>query len=209
MLLVPLERSLMTKIISGKNVLMSIVVLLFTMMTFNQNVREEVIRAEYKVAKFVDPKQIICLATNIFYEAGGESTHGKAAVARVTLNRVNNGFANTPCNVVYQTVTKDDRKFCQFSWVCEGKGNPNKHSPSYQASLQVAYEVLVLDKYKDVVPKNTLFFHNKTVEPDWEHYDRVQVIGNHIFYSKKKKANKTHDRRKHKVKSESEFEPGS
>lgn len=198
----------MTKIISGKNVLMSIVVLLLTMMTFNQTVREEVIRAELKVAKFVDPKQIICMATNIFYEAGGESNAGKAAVARVTLNRVNNGFANTPCKVVYQATVRDDRKFCQFSWVCEGKGNPNKNSQSYQASLQVAYEVLVLDKYKDVVPKNTLFFHNTSVEPNWEHYEKVQVIGNHIFYSKKKKAKKTHDRRRH-ARAESELQPGS
>jgi spore germination cell wall hydrolase CwlJ-like protein len=199
----------MTKIISGKNVLMSVVILLLTMMTFNQSAREEVIRAELKVAKFVDPKQIICMATNIFYEAGSESTNGKAAVARVTLNRVNSGFANTPCNVVYQATIRDDRKLCQFSWVCEGKGNPNKHSPSYQASLQVAYEVLVLDKYKDVVPKNTLFFHNKSVEPDWEHYEKVQVIGNHIFYSKKKKSNNAFGKKhkKHRYTTSSEFQP--
>lgn len=192
----------------GKYVLMCVILLLFTTMTFNQSVREEVIRTEYKVAKFVDPKQVICLATNIFYEAGHESKEGKAAVARVTLNRVMSGFANTPCNVVYQTTTKDDQKFCQFSWVCEGKGNPNKRDPSYQASLQVAYDVLVLDKYKDVVPKNTLFFHNKSVEPDWEHYDKVQVIGNHIFYSKKKKAKKINGR-KHRIKTENEYQPGS
>lgn len=178
-----------------------------TMMTFNQSARKEVIQAEQKIAKLVDPKQIICMATNVFYEAGHESKEGKAAVARVTLNRVNHGFANTPCKVVYQTTSTEERKFCQFSWVCEGKGNPNKSDPGYQASLQVAYDVLVLDKYKDVVPKNTLFFHNKSVEPDWEHYEKVQVIGNHIFYSKKKKAKK-HDR-KHKIRAESEFQPSA
>lgn len=170
-------------------------------MTFNQSAREEVLRTEHKLAKFVDPKQIICLATNIFYEAGSESTAGKAAVARVTLNRVNNGFANTPCNVVYQTTTTaSNQKLCQFSWVCEGKNNPNKRDPSYQASLQVAYDVLVLDKYKDVIPKNTLYFHNKTVEPNWEYYDKVKIIGNHIFYSKKKKSNK-HGHKRYKFES--------
>jgi spore germination cell wall hydrolase CwlJ-like protein len=200
----------MTKIIKSihKHIVMFMIIMVLTMMTFNQSVREEVIRTELQVAKFVDPKQIICMATNIFYEAGHESTDGKAAVARVTLNRVNSGFANTPCNVVYQTTVRNDQKFCQFSWVCEGKGNPNKRDPSYQASLQVAYDVLVLDKYKDVVPKNTLFFHNKTVEPDWEHYDRVQIIGNHIFYSKKKKAKKSNDQ-KHRIKAESEFQSGA
>ena len=197
----------MTKIIKSlhKHIVMFMIIMVLTMMTFNQSVREEVIRTEYKVAKFVDPKQIVCMATNIFYEAGRESTNGKAAVARVTLNRVNSGFANTPCNVIYQTTTKDDRTFCQFSWVCEGKGNPNKRDPSYQDSLQVAYDVLVLDKYKDVVPKSTLFFHNKSVEPDWENYDKVQIIGNHIFYSKKKKSKKTNGR-KHRIKAESEFQ---
>lgn len=185
-----------------------LMVLALTLMTFNQNTREEIIRAEHKVAKFVDPKQIICLATNIFFEAGHESTDGKAAVARVTLNRVHNGFATTPCQVVYQTTTKDDQKLCQFSWVCEGKGNPNKRDPSYQASLQVAYDVLVLDKYKDVIPKNTLFFHNKTVQPDWEHYEKTVIIGNHIFYSKKKKSNTKYER-KHRYKADMELQSGS
>jgi spore germination cell wall hydrolase CwlJ-like protein len=193
----------------AKMIMATLMLLLLTTMTFNQHAREEVIRAEQKVAKFVDPKQLICLATNIFYEAGAESTAGKAAVARVTINRVNNGFANTPCNVVYQTTTvkKEDEitKFCQFSWVCEGKGNPNKRDPSYQASLQVAYDVLVLDKYKDVVPNNTLFFHNKTVQPDWENYEKVQIIGNHIFYSKKSKSKKKHESRKNRVRTEGEL----
>jgi spore germination cell wall hydrolase CwlJ-like protein len=179
-------------------------ILLLTLMTFNQKTREEVIRAEHKVAKFVDPKQIVCMATNIFFEAGRESTDGKAAVARVTLNRVNNGFANNPCNVVYQTTTVDNQKFCQFSWVCEGKSNPNKRDPSYQASLQVAYDVLVLDKYKDVIPKNTLFFHNKSVQPNWEYYDRVKVIGNHIFYSKKKKSSIKHGHKRYKYEAENQ-----
>ena len=199
----------MNKIIKSfhKHIVMFMILMLLTMITFNQSAREEVIRAEQTVAKIIDPKQIICLATNIFYEAGHESTDGKAAVARVTLNRVDSGFAKTPCNVVYQAVTKDEQKFCQFSWVCEGKGNPNKRDPSYQDSLQVAYDVLVLDKYKDVVPKNTLFFHNKSVEPDWENYEKVQIIGNHIFYSKKKKAKK-HDRR-YRVRADTEYQQGS
>jgi spore germination cell wall hydrolase CwlJ-like protein len=83
------------------------------------------------VAKVVDPKQLACMAKNIFYEAGNESIMGQAAVARVVLNRVSHGFAKTPCAVVYQahTVEKviDEEtvkvKLCQFSWVCEDKGD--------------------------------------------------------------------------------------
>ena len=55
------------------------------------------------VAKIIDPKQITCMAKNIFYEAGAESTLGQAAVARVVMNRVAHGFGKNPCQVIYQT----------------------------------------------------------------------------------------------------------
>ena len=150
------------------------------------------------VAKVIDPKQLACMAKNIFYEAGSESILGQAAVARVVINRVNHGFAKTPCAVVYQShiVEKiiDDEltkvKLCQFSWVCEGKSEPNTNSQRYKQAQQVAYEVMANDAYNDVVPKSTLFFHNLTVDPLWP-YKQVAKIGNHIFYSKHKKQTNT------------------
>lgn len=150
---------------------------------------------EEVVAKVVDPKQLACMAKNIFYEAGHESIMGQAAVARVVLNRVNHGFAKTPCAVVYQshTVEKvvDDEtikvKLCQFSWVCEGKGEPNVNSQRYKQAYQVAYDVMANDAYNDVLPKSALFFHNLHVDPLWP-YKQVAKIGNHIFYSKQKKS---------------------
>jgi spore germination cell wall hydrolase CwlJ-like protein len=110
------------------------------------------------------------------------------------MNRIAHGFGKDPCAVIYQTsyVDKliDDEmqkvKLCQFSWVCEGKSTPNTNSARYKASEKVAYEVLVENKHKDVVPNNTLFFHNLTVDPMWP-YKQVAKIGNHIFYSKTKK----------------------
>ena len=153
---------------------------------------------EVVVAKVVDPKQLACMAKNIFYEAGSESILGQAAVARVVINRVNHGFAKTPCAVVYQShiVEKiiDDEltkvKLCQFSWVCEDKTEPNKNSQRYKLAQQVAYDVMAYDAYEDVVPKSTLFFHNLHVDPLWP-YKQVAKIGNHIFYSKHKKQTNT------------------
>ena len=153
---------------------------------------------EEVVAKVVDPKQLACMAKNIFYEAGSESILGQAAVARVVINRVNHGFARTPCAVVYQShiVEKivDDKltkvKLCQFSWVCEGKGEPNTNSQRYRQAQQVAYDVMANDAYNDVLPKSALFFHNLTVDPLWP-YKQVAKIGNHIFYSKHKKQTTT------------------
>lgn len=141
----------------------------------------------------VDNKQLQCLADNIYYEAGGEPLEGKAAVARVVLNRISHGFATTPCKVVYQTTTvkqtnQDDETFwvkvCQFSWVCEGKGNPNRNTHRYQTSLQIAKDVLLYDKYKEVIPKTVLFFHNTSYTNNFPH-EVVARIGNHIFYKKK------------------------
>jgi spore germination cell wall hydrolase CwlJ-like protein len=172
---------------------------MLTVVSFNENVSLKVLHAEQKLVKYTDLKQVTCLANNIFYEAGKEPIIGQAAVARVVVNRMISGFGNTPCQVIYQStvVQKDDTetKVCQFSWVCEeGKGNPNTHTQTYQTSLQVAYDVLVLDKYKDVISKDILYFHNNSVEQDSEYYAKVKRIGNHIFYSRKPHRN--HDKYK-------------
>jgi len=157
-------------------------------------VETNLIIAETKIAKVVDPKQLNCLAKNIFYEAGNEPLNGQAAVARVVMNRIKHGFGKNPCDVIYQASHVDRLiddemqkvKLCQFSWVCEGKGEPNKNSPKYKQAERVAYQVLAYDEYKDVVPNTTLFFHNLHVDPLWP-YKQVAKIGNHIFYSKAKK----------------------
>ena len=156
---------------------------------------EKSVVEEVKVAKIVDPKQLTCMAKNIFYEAGSESLNGQAAVARVVMNRIAHGFGKNPCDVVYQ-VTHVDKlvddevqkvKLCQFSWVCESKVDPNKNSKKYKQAEQVAYDVLANDAYTEVLPKSALFFHNLTVDPLWP-YKQVAKIGNHIFYSRAKKS---------------------
>lgn len=134
-------------------------------------------------------EQVKCLATNIFYEARMEPVNGQAAVARVVVNRVKHGFGPTPCKVIYQVnyfdkgQSRPKVKVCQFSWVCEGVAKPNERDPKYRKAMQIAYDVLVHDKYKEVVTNNTLFFHATHVDPDWN-YRKVKQIGNHIFYSK-------------------------
>ena len=143
----------------------------------------------HTMKNFPSMDQVKCLATNIYYEARREPVQGQAAVARVVVNRVKYGFASTPCKVIYQVtyfnkgIERPNVKVCQFSWVCEGVGKPNERDPNYQRAMKIAYEVLALDRYKEVVPKNTLFFHATHVDPNWP-YRRVKQIGNHIFYSK-------------------------
>lgn len=160
-------------------------------------IQDPVAKGLVKVAKAVDPRQLRCLAENIFHEAGSEDMLGQAAVARVVMNRVKHGFASTPCGVVHQkttvvaTDTGEQKTLCQFSWVCDDKtANPN--SQKYLAAKNVAYQVLAYDAYDGVVPKSTLFFHNTSVNPQWP-YHEVAKIGNHVFYSKNKPKNKTNE----------------
>ena len=170
------------------------IIIITTSMTF-EFVDDNIVEEPEVVAKVVDPKQLACMAKNIFYEAGNESIKGQAAVARVVMNRVSHGFAHTPCAVIYQShivekVVDDEAikvKLCQFSWVCEGKAEPNKNSQRYKQAQQVAYDVMANDAYNDVLPKSALFFHNLTVDPLWP-YKQVAKIGNHIFYSRAKKS---------------------
>lgn len=134
----------------------------------------------------IDYKQIACMAKNIVHEAGSESLQGQAAVARVVMNRVAHGFAQNPCGVIYQTITVNDNKVCQFSWVCEGKDQVNVHSEKYKTAEKIAWEVMVYGKYKDVVPRSALFFHSINIDPLWP-YKKVATIGGHVFYAKVKK----------------------
>ena len=166
--------------------MLTFLVVLFGVMFTNTNIKvsEPIQVPEIKKAS-IDHKQIACMAKNIFYEAGHETINGQAAVAHVVMNRVRHGFGNNPCQVVYQKTLVNDKLICQFSWVCENKGEPNKNSYRYKVAEQVAYDVMVNGKYQDLLPRSALFFHNTTVDPLWPH-KQVAVIGNHIFYSKAK-----------------------
>lgn len=74
----------------------------------------------------VAASEIQCLALNIYYESKNEPELGQWAVARVTKERLDAGFADTICDVVYQGAVYRDRLkvamnrygSCQFSWAC-------------------------------------------------------------------------------------------
>jgi spore germination cell wall hydrolase CwlJ-like protein len=135
------------------------------------------------IIKAVNTKHIQCLATGIYHEASSEPFLGQIAVARVIMNRVTHGFGSDPCKVVYQVTERDDRKICQFSWVCDEYLPPIANSAAYKQSMEIAKLVLTENKWSELIPNNVLFFHNLTVQPRWV-YKRVMTIGNHVFYSR-------------------------
>lgn len=135
------------------------------------------------VPTFADKmRDLECLATNIYYEAGNQKFEGKVAVAQVTLNRLKDGrFGKTVCEVVYAKGIISGRMVCQFSWVCENKRRVlNTQSPQYMESLEVAKKVL-LENFRIQSLNSSLFFHADYVSPGWRK-ERIEKIGRHIFY---------------------------
>lgn len=139
-----------------------------------------------------DVQQKNCLASNIYFEARGESIHGQKAVAAVTLNRVKSEkYPKSICGVVTQKA--------QFSWTRQQpkhivqkalNGLPPSQKPlevlAYQDAQKVAYNLI---KTKEqVLPEQVLHYHATSVTPSWSRkMMKVQVLGSHIFYKQKDK----------------------
>lgn len=134
-----------------------------------------------------------CLATNIYFEARGESYEGQKAVAFVTLNRVDsNKFPNDICSVVYQAKHSEwwaehkdrlvpIRNQCQFSWYCDGKSDRIRNSSDYQRLYTLAAEVIT-GRHEDNTD-GALWYHANYVRPDWRlAYAKTVDIDDHIFY---------------------------
>jgi hypothetical protein len=140
------------------------------------------------VREALSDKQVRCLAENIYYESRGENLAGQVAVAKVTLNRLDEGYAKTVCGVVKQRVASN----CQFAWVC----NKNTISPSgFLWNQAVGVALVVLNEQDNVEdPTNgATHFHATYInwKPTWRRVkDSVQQIGNHVFYRVKPKEEK-------------------
>lgn len=162
-------------------------------------------KEEYPGGTKVDPLQLECMARNIYFEANNQSKAGMIAVARVVLNRVQDRrFPDTVCKVIYQgpireswktavDPTLDDserifypkRNMCQFSWYCDGRKDTipsKKNNIGWRKSQDVAFEVMVLNKFNAVVEGAT-HYHADYVKPEWRKtITLVTHIDDHIFY---------------------------
>lgn len=119
-------------------------------------------------------KDLDCLAKNIYHEARGEPLAGQAAVAQVTLNRVNSKkYQKSVCEVVYANK--------QFSWTNK-QSKKITDSKAWKTSLAIAEAVLT--KQSALPNFEALYFHTKQVNPKWNRKKQIVAkIGNHIFYS--------------------------
>ncbi len=146
----------------------------------------------------IDTAQAYCLAQNIYFEAGNQSLEGMAAVADVTLNRVQEErYPDTICGVVKAGVKNSNgtmkKHKCQFSWYCDGKSDkiPNmSNNQTWQNAEFVAKAMLLQYNTTDIgdyfgITCGATHYHANYVVPNWiedRGMDRVKQIGSHIFY---------------------------
>ena len=128
--------------------------------------------------KKINNSELLCLAKNIYFEAGGESEAGMIAVANVTIHRKNNkNFPDTVCGVVYYKKSNS----CAFSWTCDRNADTPKRKETYDEALRIATLAL-----KGKLPDVTFgadHFHARHVRPMWTKKMKFTTkIGAHLFY---------------------------
>ena len=148
------------------------------------------------VASDID-EELICMAKNIYFEAGNQPLAGKLSVAFVTINRVvSSQFPDSVCDVIYQAEYRKNYMGnevpiigrCQFSWFCDGKSDTPTDSYTWVQSMEVAREILEINNFQSRmilidITEGALWYHADYVKPDWCNYlQRIITIENHIFY---------------------------
>lgn len=130
-----------------------------------------------------------CLAQNIYFEARGEPTIGKIAVAHVVLNRAaDRRWPRRVCSVIKQGGYKK-RHRCQFSWWCDGRSDKPVNRAAWKESLHVAK--MIKNGVANDPTNGALWYHAVSVSPVWaKKLVRYARIGQHIFYTDPKRAPK-------------------
>ena len=146
----------------------------------------------------IDNEQVYCLAQNIYFEAGNQSLEGMAAVADVTLNRVQEDrYPDTICEVVKAGVKHSNGEMkkhkCQFSWYCDGKSDKIPNMPNNQTwqnaefvakAMLLEYNMTDEGNYFGITCGST-HYHANYVVPNWINdrgMDRIKQVCSHIFY---------------------------
>lgn len=141
--------------------------------------------------KAVDPAgqaplddSITCLARTIYWESKGANAQDMSAVASVVLNRLGHeGFPDTICGVVKQGV---ETKACQFSWWCDGRPDQVEEEQRYAVAKEIARKALN-QQLKDPTG-GALYFHDRTVRPEWAKAYRKTAETTHFLFYKPNQA---------------------
>jgi len=154
---------------------------------------------EFDKVKYT-PADVLCLAKNIYFEAGVESTAGKLAVANVTINRtLRDNYPDSICGVVHEGIHRYNERMgehvpvrdrCQFSWYCDGLGDNPREGRTWKSAQELAKKVLInhYDKALIDITDGATHYHANWMEtyPSWSKKKKVMAsIDRHIFYGRK------------------------
>jgi spore germination cell wall hydrolase CwlJ-like protein len=122
---------------------------------------------------------ITCLARSIYWEAKGKAAADMEGVASVVMNRLGHeGFPDTVCAVVKQG---SEKHACQFSWWCDGRADQVKEDDEYALAKEIARKAL--NKQLTDRTQGALYFHDRTVKPDWaKEYIKTGETSKFLFY---------------------------
>ena len=130
----------------------------------------EVRKATVQLAR----RDMNCLASAIWHEAGNQTKEGRIAVAEVVLTRTRSGkYPKHACAVVAQR--------SQFSFVVRGVV-PSVPSEHVDEIMEIARGVVQGTMRSRV--RGAMWFHANYANPGWN-IRRVGQIGTHIFYGSK------------------------
>jgi spore germination cell wall hydrolase CwlJ-like protein len=128
-------------------------------------------------------RELTCLARNVYYEARGEPSAGRYAVAEVTMNRVRSPrFPDTVCEVVYEKNWDYLRKryVSAFSWT-EFDTTPHPERELWLEAWEAAEAVY--DRRRPPMLGGAMHYHATYIKPSWARGQRpLARIGRHVFY---------------------------
>ena len=132
-------------------------------------------------------RAVRCLTDAVYYEAAFEPPQGQRAIAQVVVNRVRDQFfPKSICGVVYQGW--DAARGCQFSFACDGSLQRRRADPERWTRLRRIAEQ-ALAGYVDLDVGTATHYHATYVRPSWlGSVSRVTRVGEHVFYSWRRKA---------------------
>ncbi|RPF72737.1 cell wall hydrolase [Aurantiacibacter spongiae] len=121
------------------------------------------------------PREVMCLAQAVYFEARGEPLDGQLAVARVIVNRADSSrFPDDYCSVITQRA--------QFSFVRGGHiPAPNRGTAAWRRAKAIA-RIADRDLW-DSEADDALYFHATRIRPRWAgRLTARATIDSHIFY---------------------------
>lgn len=123
-----------------------------------------------------------CLAEAMYYEARGEGVEGQMAVAEVVFHRMrSSAYPSTICGVVFQGA--QEKRACQFSFVCNGDMERRKEPHAWAAARLLAAKIMTGAVPLGDITDDATSYHAVSVDPAWAgHLIRTVQIGNHVFY---------------------------